>query len=490
MSKERSRDRAATLLDDVAGLLGRFVAFPSDDALTAVTLWAAHTHLISAWENTARLALLSPEPGSGKTRVLEVLELLCPRPMHVLNASPAAIFRTIEKAAPTLLLDECDTIFTRKGKDDEHQDLRALLNSGYRAGATIPRCVGAHHEVRLFPTFCAVALAGLGDLPDTVMTRSVIVRMRRRAPGEVVESFRRRLHRAEGEALRGELETWAKSIAKRVRHVYPELPHGVTDRPADVWEPLLAVADAAGGRWPELGRAACVQLVKAARSVDSGSLGVRLLADMRTVFAEADRMGTEDILTALRKLPEAPWDDLRGRPLDARGLARRLGAYEISSTKVKIGDASVRGYRREVLHDAWCRYLPPVPAEAEPPEPPEPCRSHGPNQVPLPLPVPEPPSQAEPDDPSLTCDVPQVPQVPLPQEPGRRERHRTHTNGVESSDTSDESGPSQVGRRCTDCGKPLPAHAGPGVLVHVECWQARTPNSTPSSQQPAGGTNP
>ena len=402
----------AALLDSVRAFLARFVAFPTDHALTAATLWAAHTHLMSAWENTARLALLSPEPGSGKTRVLEVLELLTPRPMHVLNASPAAIFRTIEKARPTLLLDEVDTVFTKLGKDDDHQDLRGLLNSGYRSGATIPRCSGPLHEVRLFPTFCAVALAGLGDLPDTLMTRSVVIRMRRRAPGEVVEPFRRRLHRKDGEALCGQLTAWAGRIVKQVTNVYPDLPAGITDRPADVWEPLLAVADAAGGEWPTLARDACVALVKAAQSTDSGSLGVRLLTDLRDVFGPSQTLSTETILTELHALTEAPWSDLRGKPLDSRGLARRLAAYEVRSTKVKIEGRPVQGYRREHLWDAWQRYLPPVSASPGPVEPPELCWSETFDEVPDDDEVPEPGFEAEPEDPPLTCDVPGVPEVP------------------------------------------------------------------------------
>lgn len=402
----------AQLLDDLAAFLSRFVAFPSDSALTATALWAAHTHLMACFENTPRLALLSPEPGSGKTRTLEVLELLCPEPMHVLNASPAAIFRTIQRHPPTLLLDEVDTVFTRKGKDDEHADLRGLLNSGYRTGATIPRCVGPRHDVAQFPTYCAVALAGLGDLPDTLMTRSVVIRMRRRAPGEKVESFRRRLHRHDGEDLCKRLAEWADQIREKITGDYPTLPAGITDRPADVWEPLLSIADTAGGDWRKRARAACVELVKAARSSDSGSLGVRLLTDLRAVFGDADKLGTETILAKLNTIPEAPWCDLRGKPLDARGLANRLKAYGVTSTKVKIDEASVRGYRREDLHDPWQRYLSTDPAEAEPTEPPEHSSSEDPDQVPDRNLVPEPEPEAEPEAHPLTCTVPEVPLVP------------------------------------------------------------------------------
>ncbi len=349
---------AARLLGDVETLLGRFVAFPSDAARIAVTLWAAHAHLVDAGDNSPRLALLSPEPGSGKTRTLEVLELLVPAPMSVLSASPAAVFRSIEAERPTLLMDEVDAIFNRRGGgDDGAEDLRALLNAGHRRGATIPRCVGPKHDVVKFPVYAAVALAGLGDLPDTLMSRSVIVRMRRRAPSEHVTPFRRRLHAAEGEALRDRLAAWTATVAGEVADAWPEMPDGVEDRPADVWEPLLAIADAAGGHWPERARAACVELVQVAASREA-SLGVRLLTDLRAVFGDADAHSTGTILDRLHDLDEAPWADLRGKPLDARGLARRLRQYEVTSTNVKVDGKVLKGYRREHLWDAWTRYLP------------------------------------------------------------------------------------------------------------------------------------
>ncbi|MGI8711577.1 MAG: DUF3631 domain-containing protein, partial [Acidimicrobiales bacterium] len=359
-----------TVLDAVAAYVERYVAFPSPAALTAAALWLAHTHLLGAAESSPRFALLSPEPGSGKTRALEVFELLVPSAMHVLSASPPAIFRSIESDPPALLFDECDAIFGRRN-DDGAEDLRALLNAGHRRGATIPRCVGPAHEVRKFPVYAAVALAGLGDLPDTLMSRAVVVRMRRRAPHESVTPFRRRLAAPEGGELRDRLATWATGVADRLTGAWPEMPPGVTDRPADVWEPLLAIADAAGGTWPERGRTACVELCRTNVSRDA-SLGIRLLADLRTIFGDEDRLGTETVLERLYALEEAPWADLRGRPMDARGLARRLGNYEVASAQLKVDGHKVRGYRREDLWDAWQRYLAPDPAQAVPAVPPVP----------------------------------------------------------------------------------------------------------------------
>jgi hypothetical protein len=371
----------ADLLDELEAFLGRFVAFPSESARVAVTLWAAHTHTVLSFDSSPRLALLSPEPGSGKTRTLEVLELLTPRPLHALSASPAAIFRTLEVEQTTLLMDEVDAIFgRRRGADDGAEDLRALLNAGHRKGATIPRCVGPRHDVMKFPVYAAVALAGLGDLPDTLMSRCVIVRMRRRAPGEKIEPFRRRLHAGEGEALRVQLTEWAKSVADDIEVAWPTMPDGIEDRPADVWEPLLAVADAAGVPWPDRARSACVELCKVAESREA-SLGVRLLTDLWDVFGEADALATETILERLCDLDEAPWGDLHGKPLDARGLARRLRQYEVTPVTVKVEGRALRGYRREHLWDSWQRYLNPAPAEAQPVQPAQPSRSEGVGEV-------------------------------------------------------------------------------------------------------------
>jgi hypothetical protein len=150
------------------------------------------------------------------------------------------------------------------------------------------------------------------------------------------------------------------------------MPPGVSDRPADVWEPLLSVADAAGGHWPERARQACTWLVR--DNADRGiSLGIRLLADLRGIFDGARALATEDILSQLHELDAAPWADLKGQPLDARGLARLLDPYDITPAKVKVGGRPLQGYRAEHLTDAWTRYLPPpTPAETEPAEPPEP----------------------------------------------------------------------------------------------------------------------
>jgi hypothetical protein len=321
----------------------------------AHVLWVAHAHAMEKWESTPRVAFLSPEPGSGKTRALEITETLVPRPIEAINTTPAYLFRKVSspEGSPTILYDEIDTLFGPRAKDNE--EIRGILNAGHRRGAMAGRCVvkGKVIETEELPAYCAVALAGLGNLPDTILSRSIIVRMRRRSPAERIDPYRRRIHAPEGNALRDRLAEWVTTIPD---DEYPDMPDGVEDRAADVWEPLLAVADTAGENWPRRARVAAVALV-ALSKVATPSLGVRLLRDLRTVFGDADAMSTESILMALHEIEEAPWADLKGKPLNARGLANYLRPYGITSKVIRVGSKTPRGYEREQLHDGWMRYL-------------------------------------------------------------------------------------------------------------------------------------
>jgi len=347
------------ILDEISTYLTRFIAYPSAHCLVAHALWIAHTHLMDAWDSTPRLAVLSPEPGSGKSRVLEVTELLVPRAVEAVNVTPAYLFRKVSdsQGRPTILYDEIDTVFGPKAKDNE--EIRGLLNAGHRKHSVAGRCVVRGKEIftEEIPAYCAVALAGLGGLPDTILSRSIIIRMRRRAPGEIVEPYRRRVNGPEAAVIRERLAAWADSIEANITGVFPDMPAGIVDRDADVWEALIAIADAAGGEWPNLARVAAVALVADSKG-GSHSLGVQLLTDLKAIFGNEDALSTEHILTLLVGTEELCWGDIRGKPLDARGLSTRLRQYGVKPTTVRIGGSTPKGYRREDLHDSWVRYVP------------------------------------------------------------------------------------------------------------------------------------
>jgi uncharacterized protein DUF3631 len=258
----------------------------------------------------------------------------------------------------TVLHDEIDALFGGPKTKEGAEDVRSLLNGGYRRGAVIGRCVmvGSVVTTEELQSFGPVALAGLGTLPDTLLTRSVVIRMKRRAPHEVITPFRRRHHAEEGQQLCRQLAAWAAAVVGKIG--VPDLPDEVTDRDADCWEPLIAVADAAGSHWPDVARVAAVSLVLMLRGEREDSGGIRLLSDIHKIVKGQVFATTAAILKALHEEDESPWLDIRGKPLTDRGLAVRLKPYGIKPKTARIGNATPRGYYTEDFRDTWQRHPP------------------------------------------------------------------------------------------------------------------------------------
>jgi hypothetical protein len=344
------------LLGELAATFTRFVALPRF-ADVAATLWTVHTHVLDAAGASPLLALTSPEKRCGKTTMLSLLAQLVPRPVLSSNISPASLFRVVERYSPTLLIDEADS-FLR-----DNEELRGILNSGHtRNAAYVVRTVGDEHEPRRFSTWAAKALALIGRLPDTLGDRSIVVPMRRRAPGEQVE--RLRLDRPGAfEDLRRRVARWAADHLTELRAADPEVPGDIGDRAADNWRPLLAIADLGGSDWPEQARQAALALSGA--GVDApDSLSSQLLADIRDAFRQraAPRMFTEELLHELRAREDRPWGEWRGsNPMSAIQLAHQLKPFGIRPRLFREGAKSARGYLAADLADAFARYLPADP---------------------------------------------------------------------------------------------------------------------------------
>jgi hypothetical protein len=347
----------AELLRAITKFLCKYVVLPGRAETVAIALWTAHTWAIDAAHQTPYLLVLSPEKRSGKTRLLEVLELLVAAPWRITSTSEAAMFRKIAASKPTLLLDEVDAIF---GSNSERTEpLRAILNSGNRPGASVVRCVGEGvKRVEEFSVFCPKVLAGIdtGRLPDTIRDRSVTLHMKRKTPGETVERFRVRFADEEALELREFAENWAERHVDALRDAVPELPKQLDDRAAEAWEALLAIADAAGGAWPAAAREAAVRL--AAGEDEEASYSAKALAGARAAFNGTTAMSSAELAAALNgddELPFGGWHD--GKGVNARDLARLLKPYAIRPRTVRVDGATPKGYLREQFTDAWRRYL-------------------------------------------------------------------------------------------------------------------------------------
>src|SRR5215216_1207340 len=437
--KQAEAPSGVELLVNLIGFIRRFVAL-SDAQGDIVALWAVHTHALDAADCTGYLSITSAEKRSGKTRLLEVLALLVALAWLTGRVTPAVLVRKVAAETPTLLLDESDAAF--KGDREYAETLRAVLNSGFRRGGVASLCVGqgANLSYQDFAVFGPKAIAGIGKLPDTVADRSIPIELRRRRPGEVVERFRLRKAGPEALPLQRAAAAWAEANVTTLAEAEPELPDELDDRAQDIIEPLLAIADEAGGEWPERARRAAVELLSGEGREDSDSLGVRLLKDLRAVFEEerADRLATGALLAKLHKMEEAPWASLRGEPLDARGLARFLKPYGVKPEQLRINEDKVRGYRRASFEDTWSRYVPDdyPPEEDSAPSPSEAVQAvhpvHPADRAKVSVPDKErvPGAETYPvhGKPHRNADVPLVPDVP--DNPGTGE-DRAASNGCD-----------------------------------------------------------
>jgi Protein of unknown function (DUF3631) len=363
----------AELLDRSEFFIRRFVVLDEAQA-TAVALWVTHTWVIEAAHATPYLFVTSAEAECGKTRLLEVTHELVRAPLLTMNISDAALFRAIHTRQPTLFFDEVDSVFSQKARERGTKDeLRALLNAGYRRGQVVLRMGGGNRTtLEGFNVFGAKALAGLGSLPHTLASRCLRIELKRRRADEPVEDFYPLDVAEEAGELRSGLEVWAASALDTLAAARPAPTAGLRDRTNEVWRPLLAIAELAGPMWAARARRAATTLASGS-SDDEASLGVLLLADAREVFDErdAERLTTADLLAGLCEREESPWaewwlgqDDTPKRSAPRR-LAQLLHPFGVRSKAVWTHDGTKRGYKREDFRDAWERFLGPRVAVQE-----------------------------------------------------------------------------------------------------------------------------
>jgi len=347
----------AALLVAMVTTFERYLALPRH-ASTALALWVLHAYALDAFFISPILGITSPVKRCGKTLTLIVLGALVPRRMFAANVTPAVLFRTIEKYAPTLLIDEADT-FIR-----DNDELRGVINSGLtRTTAVCIRAVGEDHDPRAFSTWCAKAIALIGKLPGTLGDRAIEVSMRRRTSGEHVTRLRQDRIGADCAELRQQAARWTDDHLQRLQGADPVVPDGLHDRAADCWRPLLAVADAIGGRWPALAREAAAGLSGESSDDEAGTL---LLTDIQMIFADEgdpDVLGSTVLAKKLTALDDRPWGEWsEGRPISTAKIARLLAGYDIySAGTIRVGAETMKGYRRAAFTEAWERYIPADP---------------------------------------------------------------------------------------------------------------------------------
>ncbi len=366
-----------TILDELYDYVGRFIAYPSEHARVAHVAWIAHTYLLPAFYATPRLAVLSPEKRSGKTRLLEITKLLVQNPVSMISPSPASLYTLIEglEVMPTLLIDEIGRMLERK----DIGEFFTIAEAGFQPGQSVPKVTfDPVRKVEHFKVYAPLLMAGIDNnrMPDTILDRSITVRMKRNIGPRL--RYRSRKHAEEGIALGKKIAEWAKTVLEKAKTIEPLMPDELNDREQDKWEPLFIVGwlidqsvtpgiignsrnqGKICNTWEGRIRKAALEISHEDKEIEPASNSETLLRDICNVFNELDceKLRTTELLEKLNALEEAPWSTfMYGRPLNGKGLADLLKPHFIKPQTIRFGSGTDKGYHKSFFKDAWRRYL-------------------------------------------------------------------------------------------------------------------------------------
>jgi Protein of unknown function (DUF3631)/DNA polymerase family A/Domain of unknown function (DUF3854) len=346
----------AELLDEIGQLIRQYVVL-SEDALHAVTLWILHAWLLNAFDLSPLLFITSATKRCGKTRLLETIAPLSPRPLIAGNITGPALFRIVDQCHPTFCLDEADT-FIR-----EREELRGIINAGHRRSTSfVARTVGDDHAVKLFSTWAPKVIAAIDKIGETLEDRSIIVQMKRRAPDESVRRFRAAEYAVDADRLRSKAARFVADNIEKLRTAKPEAPDQLNDRAVDNWSALFAIADLAGPEWSQRARSAALVLCEDLEESDDCIL-IDLLREFKELFAKRDRISSADLVQLLNSNPDGRWveyGDSR-KPITQRQVAKILSPVKIRPRTIKLkkgSEETIKGYLAEWFRDVICRYHP------------------------------------------------------------------------------------------------------------------------------------
>jgi hypothetical protein len=363
MTPEDAATITGELLETCRAWIRRYIIV-SDEQAVIMAAWTLHTYAFDAAETTPYIHITAPERACGKSRLMETLEALAAVPVRSGGMTAAALVRTIEAKRPTIFLDEMDA---QLGGDKEYAEaIRGVLNEGFRKGGVFYKCVGKNFDLKDFHVYCPKCFAGIGQLPDTVSSRSIVIEMRRKLSGESVEPFRQNAVKAAAAPIRATLGAWAaQGSVVLLREINPAAIASLSDRQNDIAEPLLCIAQLAGDGWLQRLTAALKSIFRAAGTADTSN-GATLLADIRAVFdgGTAEQIPSKAMAEQLCEIEGRPWAEWsHGKGLTANNLARRLKNFKIYPVKIRLGLETAQGYRRGDFEDVWSRYCPLSPIQ-------------------------------------------------------------------------------------------------------------------------------
>ena len=369
------------LADELLDIDKRFLWLKHQEDYVLKVLWALWTWFVDGAECCPLLGFVSPEMQCGKTRALELLHRAVKNPLATSNISPAALFRGIDVGDPnlrkTLLIDEADASLFGVKKSEKSEDLRSILNAGHTQEFAFvmraPREGGDGEENKRFSVWGPKAYASIGKVPETVRSRSITIRMRRKPKNAKIERWRASRDPV-GDDWKERAERFAQEKMSEFRQadVDPKELSFLNDREEDNCRELVKVADLVGGDWPQRARQAVRSMkTRSKKQPEDDNTGNLLLADLWVLYkvkqesakergeSPPDRILSKDLDEYLHKLEERPWGNWgkNGDLISPTARGRLLNKYEIHSGDFRDGPERGKGYLWEWFFPAWESYL-------------------------------------------------------------------------------------------------------------------------------------
>lgn len=348
--KQDAAQTTANLVRDIMGYISIYVTVGADELLT-LALWVLHTWTFGPEVphpyTTPYLYIYSAEPGSGKTRVLDVLETICRNADKVTDPSAAVLFRNIEANQPTLLIDEADAIWS----GEKNEKLRGAVNAGYKMGGKVQRIDKG--EVRDFSVFAPKALAGLDNnlLPDTIRDRCIPIHMHKQPKGST-KMFLSWEVDAVAEPIRDRIQQWVKTDYLKLSQDMPKPLTELGDRQWEISYPLVQISKGFAGMYAQTRKALVKLLTGEARETPQQRM-------LRTLLKVWEDNGNPAVLpTAMfTDALNDNGDGTKGKNWNQQLLANKLRPYGVKTQTIRYKTQVVRGYRRVDMQDAFDRYL-------------------------------------------------------------------------------------------------------------------------------------
>ena len=347
------------LIEELKTAITSFIIIPPEEALT-VTYWILHTHMIKdphepqVFSVSPILNISSPEKQCGKSTLREIIAEWVKAPLTVMNATQASIFRVIESSRPTLLIDEADTFL--QGKNE----LIGILNSGYKQDGHVLRQAGkTYEETKQFSTWSAKCIAGIGRLSDTIESRCLIIKLKRKKTSEKVQR--------RNSLLKNDPTYFTDYKRKIMRFVQDneisiinqevDMPMELNDRQQDNWEGIFKIAKFLGNDELKLVTSASIFLCQ--QKIEPLSISIQLLGDIKSIMESSvtNSFTSQDLVAELKKMEDRPWLDLNRTGINPNSLAQLLNDFEIRPKQIRFDHKNLRGYEKSDFEDAFSRYL-------------------------------------------------------------------------------------------------------------------------------------